>query len=148
MLKPARGRTAAVLGLSFKPQTDDLRESFALELVPALQRAGVRVRAFDPVAMDQARLVLKRVEFCADAYAAARAADLLVLATEWNEFRMLDMRKIHRIMRTPSLFDCRNIYDPEQMTEIGFRYAGVGRGTFLCRQARGARRVRHRRKPA
>ena len=146
MLTRSRGRVAAVLGLSFKPQTDDMRESFALELVPALQRAGARVRAFDPVAMEQAALHLRGVTFCENAYEAARGADLLVLATEWNEFRMLDMRKIHRLMRTPNLFDCRNIYDPEQMTEIGFRYAGVGRGVFLSRQAARARRPRARRK--
>jgi UDPglucose 6-dehydrogenase len=147
MLKTARGREAAVLGLSFKPQTDDLRESFALELIPALQRAGARVRAFDPVAMEMARRRLKRVRFCQDAYQAADGADLLVLATEWNEFRMLDMRKIHRLMRTPNLFDCRNIYDPEPVTEIGFRYAGVGRGAFLRQQASAGRRPRARRKP-
>jgi UDPglucose 6-dehydrogenase len=146
MLKRTRGKAAAVLGLSFKPQTDDLRESFALELVPALQRAGARVRVFDPVAMEQAKSQLRRVTYAESAYAAARDADLLVLATEWNEFRMLDMRKIHRLMRTPNLFDCRNIYDPEQMTEIGFRYAGVGRGVFLSRQAARARRPRARRK--
>jgi len=147
MLKSARGREAAVLGLSFKPQTDDLRESFALELIPALQRAGGRVRAFDPVAMELARRPLKGVRFCQDAYEAADGADLLVLATEWNEFRMLDMRKIHRLMRTPNLFDCRNIYDPDRVTEIGFRYAGVGRGVFLRQQTSAGRRPRARRKP-
>lgn len=133
MLNHARGKRAAVLGLSFKPQTDDMRESFALELVPALQKAGAEVRAFDPVAMEQAAQHLKKVVFCRDAYEAAEGADLLVLATEWNEFRMLDMRKIHRLMRAPNLFDCRNIYIPEQMEAIGFRYAGIGRGIFMQR---------------
>jgi UDPglucose 6-dehydrogenase len=145
MLTRARGRVVAVLGLSFKPQTDDMRESFALELVPALQRAGARVRAFDPVAMEQAALHLRGVTFCENAYEAARGADLLVLATEWNEFRMLDMRKLHRLMRTPNLFDCRNIYDPEQMTGFGFRYAGIGRGVFMRQQAP-ATRAKGRRK--
>jgi UDPglucose 6-dehydrogenase len=135
MLGRAKGREAAVLGLSFKPQTDDLREAFALELIPALQRQGARVRAFDPVAMEQARTQLRRVAFCEDAYQAAAGADLLVLATEWNEFRMLDMRKIHRLMRTPNLVDCRNLYVPDEMTAIGFRYAGVGRGIHLLREA-------------
>jgi UDPglucose 6-dehydrogenase len=135
MLTRARGRVAAVLGLSFKPQTDDMRESFALELVPALQHAGAQVRAFDPVAMEQAAQHLRGVTFCENAYEAAQGADLLVLATEWNEFRMLDMRKLHRLMRTPNLFDCRNIYDPEQMAGFGFRYAGIGRGVFQRQQA-------------
>jgi len=135
MINGSRGKEAAVLGLSFKPQTDDMRESFALELIPALQRAGARVRAFDPVAMEEAARHLKGVAFCADAYEAADGADLLVIVTEWNEFRMLDMRKILRRMRTPRLFDCRNIYDPEQMAAIGFDYAGVGRGDFMRRQA-------------
>ncbi|MCK4412158.1 MAG: UDP-glucose/GDP-mannose dehydrogenase family protein [Candidatus Eisenbacteria sp.] len=133
MLARSKGREAAVLGLSFKPQTDDLREAFALELIPALQREGARVRAFDPVAMEQARGHLRRVTFCPDAYEAAKGADLLVLATEWNEFRMLDMRKIHRLMRAPNLVDCRNIYVPDEMTAIGFNYAGVGRGIHLLR---------------
>ena len=129
MLNHGEGREAAVLGLSFKPQTDDLRESFALELIPALQRSGAKVRAFDPVAMERAAAVMPRVSYCPDAYHAAAGADLLVIATEWNEFRMLDMRKIHRLMRTPNLVDCRNIYDPARMVELGFRYAGVGRGS-------------------
>jgi UDPglucose 6-dehydrogenase len=142
MLKGARGRVAAVLGLSFKPQTDDMRESFALELIPALQRAGAKVRAFDPVAMETAAQHLKRVTYCENAYQAVAGADLLVLATEWNEFRMLDMRKIHRLMRAPNLFDCRNIYDPDQLQAIGFRYAGVGRGTRAARPAARRRRAR------
>ncbi|MBP7669109.1 MAG: UDP-glucose/GDP-mannose dehydrogenase family protein [Candidatus Eisenbacteria bacterium] len=138
MLGETEGKEAAVLGLSFKPQTDDLRESFSLELIPALQRSGAKVRAFDPVAMDAAARLLKNVTFCADAYRAAAGADLLVLATEWNEFRMLDLRKLRRLMRTPNLVDCRNIYDPERMDELGFRYAGIGRGIHLLRQ--GARK--------
>jgi len=135
MLDHGAGREAAVLGLSFKPQTDDLRESFALELIPALQRCGAVVRAFDPVAMERAAAVLPRVTFCPDAYRAAAGADLLVIATEWNEFRMLDMRKIRRLMRTPNVVDCRNIYDPDRMAELGFRYAGVGRGVHGRRPA-------------
>jgi UDPglucose 6-dehydrogenase len=145
MLKSSRGREAAVLGLSFKPGTDDLRESFALELIPTLQRAGARVRVFDPVAMEQAADDLRRVVYCRDAYEAADGADLLVLATEWNEFRMLDMRKIYRRMRTANLFDCRNIYEPEQMQSIGFHYAGVGRGPrprLPAKPARASRRGR------
>ena len=129
LLKNASGKTAAVLGLSFKPETDDVRESFALSLIPALQRKGVTVHAFDPVAMPRAAQKLRGTEFSKDAYAAVAGADLLVLATEWNEFRMLDMNKIRKSMRTPNLLDCRNLYNPERMAKLGFRYIGVGRGS-------------------
>ncbi len=129
MLGKPKGKTVAVLGLSFKPQTDDVREAFSLALIPALQRKGAKVRAFDPVAMDTAAEELNsKVHFCKDAYEAAQGADLLVLATEWNEFRMLDMRKIAKLMRKQCLLDCRNVYNPEQMEKLGFKYQGVGRG--------------------
>jgi UDPglucose 6-dehydrogenase len=134
MLEHSRGKEVAVLGLSFKPETDDMREAFALELIPALQRKGATVRAFDPVAMQTAAKKLRRVSFCGDAYDAVTGADLLVIVTEWNEFRMLDMRKIQRLMRSPNLLDCRNIYDPEAMEALGFRYAGIGRGGHLKRR--------------
>lgn len=139
MLNTTQGKEVAVLGLSFKPQTDDVRESFALSLIPVLQRNGARVRAFDPVAMETAAAKLRRTEFCADPYKAAKGSDLLVLATEWNEFRMLDMRKIYRLMRTPNLLDCRNLYNPDQMTKLGFRYGGVGRGVHMRKTARKGR---------
>jgi len=143
MLKEPRGKVVGVLGLSFKPQTDDVREAFPLLLIPALQRRGARVRAFDPIAMPSAARKLRQVEFCKDAYEVAHGADLLVIATEWNEFRMLDMRKIHGLMRTPNLLDCRNIYDPDEMEKLTFTYAGVGRGVHLLRAAQ-----RRPRKPA
>lgn len=136
MMKKTRSKEVAVLGLSFKPETDDMRDSFALELIPALLRAGAEVRAFDPVAMQTAAQLLRRVRFCSDSYDAAAGADLLVIVTEWNEFRMLDMRKIRQRMRTPNLLDCRNIYDPEAMEALGFRYTGIGRGAHLKRKAR------------
>ena len=128
MLGKPKGKTVAVLGLSFKPQTDDVREAFSLKLIPALQRKGVRVKAFDPVAMGTAAEELKNVHFCQDAYEAAEGADLLVLATEWNEFRMLDMKKIARLMKAKKLLDCRNIYNPDAMEKLGFQFIGVGRG--------------------
>jgi UDPglucose 6-dehydrogenase len=128
MLGSPKGKTVAVLGLSFKPQTDDVREAFSLKLIPALQRKGVTVKAFDPVAMATAAEELKNVQFCPDAYQAAEGADLLVLATEWNEFRMLDMKKIARLMKAKKLLDCRNIYNPDAMLKLGFQYTGVGRG--------------------
>lgn len=133
MLVDPRGKVAGVLGLSFKPQTDDVREAFALTLIPALQRKGATVRAFDPIAMPTAARKLRRVAFCKNAYEVATGADLLVIATEWNEFRMLDMRKIHKLMRTPNLLDCRNIYDPDEMEKLTFTYGGVGRGVHLKR---------------
>lgn len=135
MLEDPQGKIVGVLGLSFKPQTDDVREAFALTLIPALQRKGAVVRAFDPIAMATAARKLRRVEFCKNAYEAATGADLLVIATEWNEFRMLDMRKIHKLMRTPNLLDCRNIYDPDEMEKLTFTYGGVGRGVHLMRAA-------------
>jgi len=141
MLGDSKRREVAVLGLSFKPETDDMRESFALDLIPALRRGGARVRAFDPVAMRTASTLLRGVTFCADAYQAVSGADLLVIVTEWNEFRMLDMRKIRQLMRTPKLLDCRNIYDPAAVELLGFDYVGIGRGAHLKRRAdRGAPR--------
>lgn len=128
MLGNPKGKIIGVLGLSFKPQTDDVREAFSLDLIPSLQKKGAHVRAFDPIAMETAAQKLRRVEFCEDGYATVKGADLLVIATEWNEFRMLDMGKIKRSMRRPNLLDCRNIYEPAKMKKLGFNYAGVGRG--------------------
>lgn len=135
MLPQKPGAKVAVLGLSFKPETDDMRESYALELIPALQRQKAEVRAFDPVAMPTAKKLLRGVKFCRDSYEAVTGADLLVILTEWNEFRMLDIRKIHHLMRTPNLLDCRNIYDPDAVEAVGFRYMGIGRGAHLKRHA-------------
>jgi UDPglucose 6-dehydrogenase len=120
-------KTLAVLGLSFKPQTDDMRESPAVEIIRALTRKGARVRAYDPVAMDQAKKCLPDIEYAADEYEAAEGADALILMTEWNEFRALDLSRIHGLMRAPRVADLRNIYDPEAMRQHGFDYVGVGR---------------------
>jgi UDPglucose 6-dehydrogenase len=121
-------RLVAVLGLSFKPNTDDLRESAALEIIHLVSAEGARVQAYDPVAMDKARGVIKSVDFCDDAYAAASGADALVVVTDWNEFKQLDMVRLKRSMATPLLIDGRNIYEPVQMRRFGFDYYGVGRG--------------------
>jgi UDPglucose 6-dehydrogenase len=121
-------RVVAVLGLSFKPNTDDLRESAALEIIHLLSAEGARVRAYDPVAMDKARDLVKGVEFCDDAYATADGADALLVVTDWNEFKQLDMARIKRSMTNPLLIDGRNIYDPAQLRRLGFDYYGVGRG--------------------
>ncbi|MBD3336414.1 MAG: nucleotide sugar dehydrogenase [Candidatus Eisenbacteria bacterium] len=129
-----KGKQIGVLGLSFKPRTDDVRESVAVDIVRDLVRKGARVRAFDPVAVPNAKRILRKVEFGSDAYEVADGADALVIATEWNEFRMLDLGKIRRLMRAPLLVDCRNIYDPSAMERLGFAYVGVGRGEFLRRR--------------
>jgi len=122
-----RGKTIALLGLAYKPNTDDMREAPSLDIVPALQGAGATVRAYDPQAMSQAALLLDGVEYARNAYACVEGADALVIVTEWDEFRALDLRRIHALMREPVVVDLRNIYRPEEMARAGFRYAGIGR---------------------
>jgi UDPglucose 6-dehydrogenase len=123
-----RGKTVAVLGLSFKPETDDMREAPALDIISALVERGARVRAYDPVAVPHARgLLPDGVEYTEDEYAAVEGADCLVFITEWNQFRALDMTRIKELMREPRIADLRNIYEPEAMRQLGFDYVGVGR---------------------
>jgi UDPglucose 6-dehydrogenase len=124
---PLAGQTAAVLGLSFKPETDDIRESPALAVVEGLKMGGARVRAFDPAAMANARAIHPDVHYAKDAYDCAEGADFLVLATEWNEFRALDLRRLGRLLRKPTMIDLRNVYEPREMRAAGWTYAGVGR---------------------
>jgi UDPglucose 6-dehydrogenase len=121
------GKQIGVLGLSFKPNTDDVRESPAVEIIRLLQDRGARIRAFDPQAMHTAARELKDVKLCSDPYETAEGCHALVLATEWNEFRMLDLARIQEKMAEPILVDLRNVYEPDQMVQMGFRYAGVGR---------------------
>ncbi len=121
------GRTVAQLGLSFKPETDDIRESPALFVLDGLLAAGARVRAFDPAAMDACRGEYPQVEFCGDAYEAADGAEVLVICTEWNEFRALELGRLHRRMGRPLIVDLRNIYEPDRVAAAGFRYVSVGR---------------------
>jgi len=125
-----RGKRAGILGLAFKPNTDDLREAPALKIIARLQRRGVKVTVFDPVSMPRARELpaLRGVEFAADAYEAARGADALAIVTEWNEFRNLDLKRIARLMRHPILCDLRNIYGAHEVEAAGLRHVGVGRG--------------------
>lgn len=121
------GKTIAVLGLSFKPETDDMREAPSIEIIRGLIERGAKVRAFDPAAMVEAKRVLPEM-FCAeDEYAAVTGADALVFLTEWNQFRALDMERIKQLMKTANIADLRNIYEPEDMRELGFQYVGVGR---------------------
>lgn len=132
------GQTIAVLGLSFKPETDDMRESPAVDIIRALVARGAHVKAFDPVAMRAAQAVLPQIEYAADEYDAALGADALILLTEWNQFRALDLERIRTLLRQPKIADLRNIYEPEQMRALGFTYVGVGRGTRPLSAARAA----------
>ncbi|KAA5603407.1 UDP-glucose dehydrogenase family protein [Blastochloris sulfoviridis] len=122
-----RGRTAAVLGLTFKPNTDDMRDSPALAIVTALEDAGVTVRAFDPEGMEHARALLPNVTYCEGPYQAAEGADVLVIVTEWDAFRALDFARLKTIMNQPALVDLRNIYRPDDVAKAGFTYTCVGR---------------------
>jgi len=124
-----RGKTVSVLGLTFKPNTDDVREAPSLALITALQDMGARVRAFDPAGMSQAQAVLKNITYCADAYDCAEAADALVIATEWEQFRALDLDRLRDLMACPVVIDLRNIYEPDDMNRRGFAYACVGRSS-------------------
>jgi UDPglucose 6-dehydrogenase len=122
-----KDRQVCVLGLSFKPKTDDMREAPSVDIIRALVERGARVRAYDPVAMEHAKKALPDIEYASDEYEAADGADVLVFMTEWNEFRALDMQKVKGLMRTPRIADLRNIYEPRRMRELGFDYVGVGR---------------------
>lgn len=120
-------KTIGVLGLSFKPETDDMREAPAIDIIKEIQRRGGRVKAFDPVAMEEARHCLPDIEYAKDEYDAIDGADALVFITEWNQFRALDMQKVKQLLKSPKIADLRNIYEPEDMREMGFEYIGVGR---------------------
>ena len=121
------GKTVAVLGLAFKPETNDMREAPAIDIITGLLQLGATVRAYDPVAMKEAAEVLPEVKYAADEYEAVTDADALVFVTEWNQFRALDMRRVRDLMRSPRIADLRNIYEPADMRELGFEYIGVGR---------------------
>jgi UDPglucose 6-dehydrogenase len=128
MLGGLRGLRIGILGLSYKPNTDDMREAPALEIIESLQRKGASVHVYDPVAMPAAKHLLNGGVTCArDAYGAARKADALAVVTEWNEFRSLDLQRLKRVMRRPVIVDGRNIWEPGQMRDIGFVYRGIGR---------------------
>lgn len=122
-----KDKQIGVLGLSFKPETDDMRESPAIDIIKELVTRGARVKAFDPVAMEEARHCLPDIEYAADEYDAINGADALVFITEWNQFRALDMEKVKSLLKAPKIADLRNIYEPDVMRELGFEYVGVGR---------------------
>lgn len=121
------GKTVAILGLTFKPNTDDMREAPSLSIVPALQRAGAKVRAYDPAGVMEAEKLLNGVEFVTGPYQCVENADVLAIITEWNEFRALDLQRVHSAMKSPTIVDLRNIYDPADMAQRGFTYVSVGR---------------------
>jgi UDPglucose 6-dehydrogenase len=131
-LGPLDGRLVAVLGLAFKPNTDDMREAKSIEVIEQLVKQGAAVRAYDPVAMDAARRVLPvSVTYCESPYEAATGADAVVLITEWNEFKFLNLERLRGVMRKPVIFDGRNIWEPERMRRLGFEYHSIGRKPVL-----------------
>ncbi len=123
------GKVVGMLGLAFKPSTDDMRDSPTIDIIHRLQESGATIRAYDPEAMDNARRIFDNIAYFDDAYAVADGADIIVLATEWNQFRSLDLKRLKAEMRTPIVVDLRNIYDPEKMRELGFEYSSVGRAS-------------------
>ena len=126
-LEELPGRVIGLLGLAFKPNTDDMREAPSVDIAKVLLAAGAEVRAYDPAAMERSKMLLPGVQYRRDAYEVAAAADAIVLVTEWNEFRHLDMSRIKKSMRRPVIIDGRNIYDPDLMRKLGFTYRGIGR---------------------
>lgn len=122
-----KDKTIAVLGLAFKPETDDMRFAPSIDIINALAKHGAHIRAFDPQAMPRARKIFKGVKFCRDAYEAARSSDCLIIVTEWDEFKRLDLKKIKKLLRQPLIVDGRNIYSPDILKKNGFKYISVGR---------------------
>lgn len=127
LLGEISGKQIGVLGLSFKPETDDMRESPATDIIRELQSRGAKIKAFDPVAMEEAKHLLSDIEYATDEYDAIKDADILIIVTEWNQFRALDMEKVKKLLKSPKIADLRNIYEPKDMREMGFEYVGVGR---------------------
>jgi UDPglucose 6-dehydrogenase len=123
----ARDKTVALLGLTFKPNTDDMRDSPSLSILPVLHEAGATIRAFDPEGREEAKKLMPELSYFDDAYAAMEGADALVLVTEWNEFRALDLGRVRSLLRRPLVIDLRNIYKPAEMTKAGLIYHSIGR---------------------
>lgn len=125
-----KNKQIAVLGLSFKPNTDDLRNAPSIEIIKQLQSDGAKVRVFDPQSIKKASSILEGVKFCKDIYETAKGSDCLVVVTEWNEFKKLDFIRLKKIMKQPIIVDGRNIYEPKELEKFGFRYITVGRGKY------------------
>jgi UDPglucose 6-dehydrogenase len=124
-----KDKTIGILGLSFKPDTDDIRNAPAIELIRALQEEGAKIKVYDPQAMEKAKQVLKKVTFCKNSYEACIGSDCLLVVTEWNEFKELDFAKVKKLLKRPLLIDGRNMYEPEKLINAGFTYVGIGRKT-------------------
>jgi UDPglucose 6-dehydrogenase len=122
-----KGKTIGVLGLAFKPNTDDMRDAPSLDIIPALQAAGARVKAYDPESMHEAGKMLTEVDFCDGPYHAIDGADAMVLITEWDQFRAMDFDRVKKLLKTPTVVDLRNVYQPSDMAKRGFNYVSVGR---------------------
>jgi UDPglucose 6-dehydrogenase len=122
-----KGKTIGILGLAFKPDTDDMRDSPAIPVIKGLQALGARIQAYDPQSMENSRAIFDDVKYCDDAYGTAEGADAIVLTTEWNAFRALNFERIRKAMKVPNLIDLRNVYDPQRMKALGFYYSSVGR---------------------
>jgi UDPglucose 6-dehydrogenase len=128
IIKDLNGKTIGIFGLSFKPNTDDMRDAPSIDIINNLLSQGAKVKAYDPVAMDEAAEHLPEVQLVSNPYEAAEGVDALIVITEWNEFINIDLERIHKIMNTPVVIDGRNIYEPEKMKRLGFKYRGIGRG--------------------
>lgn len=122
-----KGKTVAVLGLSFKPDTDDMRDAPSIQIIEGLKKMGVRIKAYDPVSMENSKKIISDIQFCKDSYDAVSQAELLIIITEWNEFKQLDLKKVKNLMKKPVILDGRNIYNPNETKKLGFSYLGVGR---------------------
>lgn len=127
-----KGKTLAILGLAFKPNTDDLRDAKSLEIIEHLLNGGASVRAYDPVAMDGARAIIPNIHYASNAYDAATGADAIIIVTEWNEFKLLNLEKVRPLMKQPVIFDGRNIYKPELIAKMGFDYYSIGKKPLLA----------------
>lgn len=122
-----KGKTICILGLSFKPNTDDMRDAPSLFIIKELLRAGAKIRTFDPVAMEQAKNIFPKITYCKDAYDAAKGTDAVVIVTEWNQFRNLELSRLKNLLKGKFFFDLRNIYEPEKVRKLGFNYYSIGR---------------------
>ena len=128
-----KDKTIGILGLSFKPNTDDIRNAPSIDIIQALQSEGAKIKVYDPSAMEKAEELLDKVKFCKDPYEACRGSDCLLIITEWDEFKELDFSKIKKLLRRPFIIDGRNIYEPQRMKKLGFTYVGIGRRGVLKR---------------
>jgi UDPglucose 6-dehydrogenase len=129
-MKPLSNKVLGVLGLAFKPNTDDMRDAKSIEIIERLLKEGARIKAYDPAAMDNAKKMFPKITYCGSAYDAAEGTDALIIITDWREFRLLNLERIKELMRHPVIFDGRNIYDPERKKRLGFEYYSIGRGNM------------------